>query len=73
MKKMRRKLLVLAGLVFVGSVLTAFSQPPAFAEEECPYMHFACPPDFYDCCCLKGVRCDLNAYDCERWCQGQLN
>jgi hypothetical protein len=60
---------MISGIALVSATLAAFPQPKsAFAEPYCPYMHFACPDDLYDCCCLKGVRCDLNAYQCEQWC-----
>jgi len=71
MKRMRRSLLMITGIAFVCSVLSIFPQSgSAFAEEDCPYMHHQCPPDFYDCCCWKGVRCDLNAEECSSWCNG---
>jgi hypothetical protein len=69
---MRRTLLAILGLFFACAIsLTA--PRPASAELGCPYEHLLCPdPSLYDCCCLKGVRCDLNEDMCERWCNGEL-
>jgi hypothetical protein len=68
---MRRTLLVISGLFFACAISTTAPRPAA-AEPWCPYEHFQCPNDQYDCCCPKGVRCDLDPYQCERWCNGEL-
>jgi hypothetical protein len=72
MRKGYRNLLFVAAIALITSVLSFVPQPSASAEETCPYMHFACPPEEYDCCCPKGVRCDLTPGQCDMWCAGQL-
>jgi len=68
MKRIRRSLLMISGIALASATLAFFPQPKsAFADRNCPF-HFACPNDMYDCCCLKGVRCDLNADQCTQWC-----
>jgi hypothetical protein len=72
MPKKRRNSLMIVAIALISSVLPFLSQPSASAEETCPYMHIACPEDQYDCCRLKGVRCDLTADQRAMWCAGQL-
>jgi hypothetical protein len=67
-KVVRVSLLVLL-LALVISLPRAVS---SVTLEGCPD-HFACPPDSNECCCAKGVRCDLTDSQCEAWCAGQLN
>jgi hypothetical protein len=70
---MRRTLLVIACLSLVGVVLTGLPQnAAAFPEPYCPLDHFRCPDELYDCCCAKGVRCDLTPEQCAQWCEGSL-
>lgn len=69
MARIRRKVLVLLGLVFICAISLA-SPELTTAEPRCPWPHFGCPSEQYDCCCMKGVRCDLNEGECEAWCNG---
>jgi hypothetical protein len=71
LKKMRRNLLVIAGLALVCVILAAFPQTTSALTPECP-MNFACNPDLYTCCCMKGLRCDLTPEQCTQWCEGAL-
>jgi hypothetical protein len=71
MTKMRRNLLMIAAIALTSSALSFFPPSSASAEQSCPYMHFACPDEQFDCCCTKGVRCDLSSEQCDLWCTGQ--
>lgn len=71
--KKSRSIWVALRLTFVASILAISASTTSASPQECPYFYFACPNEQYDCCCLKGVRCDLSATDCERWCRGELD
>ena len=67
--KKGRSIWVALRLAFVCSILAILpSMTHAAGSQICPF-HHACPDDQYDCCCRKGVRCDLSQYECEEWCK----
>lgn len=69
MQKLVRVSLLALLLPCIVAIPEALSGP---APEECMYDHHACPPDFsFECCCHRGLRCDLTQSQCEAWCAGQ--